>query len=142
MDDRLLFQEVAVQRATHYPEVTGALAGQSGGRLRADSQGRLVLSMAVPVQRYRRVLGALLISKGGDEITAAIYDRRLDILYVFAVALAATVLWSVYLAGTLARPIRRLAHAARSTPIPLAGSLAGLLFRQRCRTPTDTTNAQ
>ncbi len=112
MDDLLLYREAAVQRAEHYPEVAGALAGQSGGRLRADSQGRLVLSMAVPVQRYRRVLGALLISKGGDEITAAVYDRRLDILYVFAVALAATVLWSVYLAGTLARPIRRLAHAA------------------------------
>jgi two-component system sensor histidine kinase ChvG len=80
--------------------------------LRADARGRLVLSVAVPVQRYRKVLGALMLSKGGDDVTKAVYARRLDILVVFAIALAATVLLSIYFASTLARPIRRLALSA------------------------------
>ena len=112
MDDLPRYREAVVQRADDFPELRRALAGESGGLLRADDQGLLVLTMAVPVQRYRKVLGSLLLSKSGSDVAAAVYARRLDILYVFAVALAATVLLSVYLAGTLARPIRRLAQAA------------------------------
>ena len=106
------YRESAVQRAGDYWEVERALAGERAGAVRSDQAGRLILSAAVPVQRYRKVLGALMLSKGGAEVDAAVYARRLDILVVFAVALAVTVLLSFYLAGTLARPIRRLAEAA------------------------------
>jgi two-component system sensor histidine kinase ChvG len=86
----------------------------------------MVLSVAVPVQRYRQVLGALLLSTGSQEIDAAVRDVRLDILKVFGIALAITVLLSLYLARTIARPIHRLADAAervrhghgRQTAIP------------------------
>ncbi len=107
-----VYQEEAIQRAENYLEVVRALGGDSTGMVRTDGDGRLVLFMAVPVQRYRQVLGAMLLSTGGDEITAAVRARRQDVLLVFGVALAATVLISLYLAGTLARPIRRLAAAA------------------------------
>jgi two-component system sensor histidine kinase ChvG len=112
MEDLPRYQEAAIQLAEDYAEVGGALAGDSQGALRADARGRLVLSVAVPVQRYRKVLGALMLSKGGDDVTKAVYARRLDILVVFAIALAATVLLSIYFASTLARPIRRLALSA------------------------------
>lgn len=111
-DDFPLYREAQEQRAADYEEVTGALAGQSPGMVRADRQGRLVLSVAVPVQRYRQVLGALMLSKDGAVVDAAVDDRRRDILIVCGVALAVTVLLSFYLAGTIARPIRRLAQAA------------------------------
>src|SRR3546814_6392930 len=75
-------------------------------------QGRLVWSGAVPVQRDRQVLGAHMLSKDGTEGDAAVDDRRRDILIVCGVAFAGTVLLSFYLAGTIARPIRRLARAA------------------------------
>ena len=112
MEDLPRYQEAAIQLAEDYPEVGAALAGESQGALRADARGRLVLSVAVPVQRYRKVLGSLMLSKGGDDVTKAVYARRLDILVVFAIALGATVLLSIYFASTLARPIRRLALAA------------------------------
>jgi two-component system sensor histidine kinase ChvG len=83
-----------------------------GTAVRSDSRGRLVLSVAVPVQRYRQVLGALMLSQDGQSIASAVRDRRLDILIVFGVALAVTVLLSVYLASTIARPISHLADAA------------------------------
>ncbi|MEQ8355649.1 MAG: stimulus-sensing domain-containing protein [Kiloniellaceae bacterium] len=111
-DDFPLYAEAREQKARDYDEVTGALAGQSPGRVRVDRQGRLVLSVAVPVQRYRQVLGALMLSKDGADVNAAVDDRRRDILIVCGVAFAVTVLLSFYLASTIARPIRRLALAA------------------------------
>ncbi len=108
----LRYREAAEQFATDYEEANRALSGESGGAVRVDYRGRLVLSVAVPVQRYRKVLGALMLSKDGTEISAAVRDRRRDILVVFGVAFAVTILLSLYLAGTIARPIRRLANAA------------------------------
>ncbi|MFQ5773746.1 MAG: stimulus-sensing domain-containing protein [Kiloniellaceae bacterium] len=106
------YREARTQRATDYEEVERALTGETRGMVRLDRRGRLVLSVAVPVQRYRQVLGALMVSKDGTDVEAAVRDRRLDILLVFGVALGVTVLLSLYLAGTIARPIRRLAEAA------------------------------
>jgi len=106
------YTEAAIQRATNYIEVERALSGESPGMVRLDRRGRLVLSVAIPVQRYRKVLGALMLSKDGSEVAAAVHDRRRDVLLVFGVAFAVTVLLSFYLAGTIARPIRRLAWAA------------------------------
>jgi two-component system sensor histidine kinase ChvG len=111
-DNFPVYREAREQEAGDYEEVLGALSGQSPGMVRVDRQGRLVLSVAVPVQRYRQVLGALMLSKDGAVVDAAVDDRRRDILIVCGVAFAVTVLLSFYLAGTIARPIRRLALAA------------------------------
>jgi two-component system sensor histidine kinase ChvG len=72
----------------------------------------MVLNVAVPVQRYRQVLGALLLSSDGADIQATVRSVRFDILEVFGVALGITVLLSFYLARTIAQPIHRLADAA------------------------------
>ncbi|MFQ5955603.1 MAG: stimulus-sensing domain-containing protein [Kiloniellales bacterium] len=104
--------EAATQRADDYQEVRRALAGESKGIVRADDGGGLIISVAVPVQRYRRVLGALMLSHSGAEVERAARSVRFDILKVFGVVLAITVLASLYLAGTIARPVRRLAVAA------------------------------
>jgi len=111
-EDPPRYREARIQRAAHYPEVEQALLGESPGVVRADRRERLVLSVAVPVQRYRRVLAALMLSRDGAAVELAVRARRLDILVVFAIALAVTVLLSIYLAGTIARPVRRLAEAA------------------------------
>ena len=112
LGDLPTYEEAPIQRAVDYAEAERALAGESSGMVRLGRGGRLVLSVALPVQRYRKVLGALMVSKDGSEITRAVRDRRRDILVVFGVAFAVTVLLSLYLAGTIARPILRLASAA------------------------------
>ncbi len=107
------YAEYAVQTAADYQEVVYALSGGVKNMVRAAPGGDgMVLSVAAPVQRYKQVLGALMLNKTSRDIDAAVLDVRLDILKVFAVALAVTVLLSLYLAGTIARPIRRLAAAA------------------------------
>ncbi len=106
------YLEAPMQNAADYDEVMFALAGEPGAELRQTEAGDYVLSAAVPVQRYRQVLGALMLSKNGDDIDRQIREMRFFVLQLFAVALAVTSLLSIYLAGTIARPVRRLAEAA------------------------------
>jgi two-component system, OmpR family, sensor histidine kinase ChvG len=107
------YQEPADQSAADYDEVQKALLGDIGNAVRAEFDGGgLMLSVAVPVQRYKQVLGAVLLSFDSTEIDQAVRGVRFEIMKVFLIVLGVTVLLSVYLAGTIARPIRRLAAAA------------------------------
>lgn len=97
-------------------DVVRALDGEETTRLWRveDADGRLhpVLTVAAPVQRYRQIQGAVVLTRNGEAVEEALRAVRLDILRVFALTLAVTVLLSIYLAGTIARPIRRLAASA------------------------------
>lgn len=106
------YQEAAVQNAADYQEVVKAMSGDSATFVRDAGKGKMILSAAVPVQRYRQVLGALLLTKQGDDIESTLRDTRLTILGVSGIALGVTVLLSLYLASTIALPIHRLADAA------------------------------
>src|SRR5499427_1859130 len=107
------YQESASPRAEDYLEVVRALRGETGSAVRSDaSTGGLVFSVAIPIQRYKQVLGAVMLSTGSGEIEEELRTVRLELLRIFGVALLVTVLLSFYLAGTIARPIRRLAAAA------------------------------
>lgn len=101
------------ETAEDYSEALRAIHGESGSAVRSDPQtGGLVVSVAVPVQRYKQVLGAVMLSSGNGEIEEELRTVRLELLRIFSVALLVTVLLSLYLAGAIARPIRRLAAAA------------------------------
>jgi two-component system sensor histidine kinase ChvG len=80
--------------------------------VRTAPRSGLILSVAVPVSRYKQVLGAIMLSTDSRDIEESLRSVRIDILNVFAIVLIATVLMSLYLAGTIARPVRRLAAAA------------------------------
>ena len=107
-----VYRESAEPRAEDYPEVMRALRGDTASTIHSDPTGGLVLSAAVPVQRYKQVLGAVMLSTASGEIEEDVRTVRLELLRIFGVALLVTVLLSFYLAGTIARPIRRLAAAA------------------------------
>jgi two-component system sensor histidine kinase ChvG len=108
-----VYRESASPRAEDYEEVMRALRGETGSAIRSDPQtGGLVFSVAIPIQRYKEVLGAVMLSTGSAEIEEELRTVRLELLRIFGVALLVTVLLSFYLAGTIARPIRRLAAAA------------------------------
>ncbi|MCW8862188.1 MAG: sensor histidine kinase [Rhodospirillales bacterium] len=106
------YEEYSIQHGSHYEESMAALEGDRAAMVRKLGSGVLLLSVAVPVQRYKVVLGAVMLSKDSREIDAAVLDVRIDILKVFAVTLTVTFMLSVYLAGTIARPLNRLAAAA------------------------------
>jgi two-component system, OmpR family, sensor histidine kinase ChvG len=107
------YRESAAPKAADYPEVERALRGDTASQVRRDRNGAgLQLSVAVPIQRYKQVLGAVMLQVGSADLEQAVRAVRLDILKVFLIALTVTVLLSFYLAGTIARPVRRLAAAA------------------------------
>lgn len=107
-----LYVERPLQHARHYPEVIEAFDGETVYAVRSLDLDHLILTVAVPVQRYKQVLGALLLSEASYKIDDAMLEVRLDILKIFLVSLGVTILLSIYLAGTIARPLRRLSMAA------------------------------
>jgi len=107
-----LYRERPEQQAGDYPEVLEALIGNEERALRRLSGGELYLSVAVPVQRLRQVHGALLVTSIGRDIEQAVHRARIAILQAFGLALCVTVLLSLFLARTIALPLRRLAQAA------------------------------
>ena len=100
------------QHGQDYREVSGAMQGVVWVARRSMPDGSLVLSVAVPVTRYKQTLGVLMLSKTSDDVDTAMFEVRKDTLKVFSVTLVFTVLISLYLGGTIARPIRILGRAA------------------------------
>lgn len=95
-----------------YPEVIKALTGNRATVVRVNEDGEQVVSVAVPVQRFRGVLGVLMLSTEGGDIDNILAGERQAILRVFGVAAFVMAILSLLLASTIANPLRRLAAAA------------------------------
>ena len=106
------FPETAPLPGRDLPVASKALDGTTGTARWSIPGGGIRLGAAAPIQRFKQVLGAVLLTSTAEEIEAAVRAVRFDILKVFAGVLALTVLLSLYLAGAIARPVRRLAAAA------------------------------
>lgn len=106
------YTEFPFPHANDYNETRRALNGEVASGLREISESRLLISVGVPVQGLRKVVGALMLSVDSQEIDDRVRAERLTILKLFAAILGFTVLASLYLAGAIVRPIHRLAEAA------------------------------
>lgn len=100
------------QIASDYRELQEAFNGTTASNIRSTPDESVMLSVAVPIQRFRRVLGGLLVSVKTSEIEEVVRQERLVILEIFGVAVVVTILFSVALASTIVRPVRRLAEFA------------------------------
>ncbi|MEQ9518420.1 MAG: sensor histidine kinase [Parvibaculum sp.] len=106
------YREAGSQNGRIYQEVNLALGGLHATMERVNDRGEVIVSVAVPVQRFRAVLGVLFLSTKGGDIDAIVRGERLAIVEVFMIALGVAILMSVVLAGTIAEPVRRLAETA------------------------------
>jgi two-component system sensor histidine kinase ChvG len=106
------YVERAVPDGARLPEAAERLRGFNASAVRVAPDGMLILSAAVPVQRYKQVLGALMLTRDNRAIAASLREVRYDMMVIAAAALGITVLLSLYLAGTITQPIVRLARAA------------------------------
>lgn len=93
-------------------EVQQAFQGQRSEVVRLNPKGETIVSVAVPIQRFRSVRGVLLLSTQGGDIDAIIASERFSLLQVFLVAALVMIILSLFLAGAIAGPVRRLAEAA------------------------------
>jgi two-component system sensor histidine kinase ChvG len=112
--DLPLYTEIGGANGKAYPEVATALTGTSVPIVRVNDKGELVVSVAVPIQRMRAVLGVLLLSTRGGDIDNIVAAERWGIVRVSLFAAAVTIVLSVILANTIAGPVQRLSAAAES----------------------------
>src|ERR1700754_1972298 len=110
--DLPLYNELGPENGKGYHEVVQALDGIKTSMVRVNDRGEVIVSVAVPVQRFRAVHGALMLSTQGDDIDQMVTAERLAILKVGGVASAVMIVLSLLLASTIAGPVRRLADGA------------------------------
>jgi two-component system, OmpR family, sensor histidine kinase ChvG len=106
------YRELGGENGKGYPEVVEALAGRNASQVRLDDRGRVIVSVALPVQRFRSVRGVLLLSTQGGDIDQRVEAERRKVVKMFLIASVIMVLLSVLLASTIAGPVRRLSEAA------------------------------
>jgi two-component system sensor histidine kinase ChvG len=109
-----IYTEIGGANGKAYPEVATALTGTSVPIVRINDKGELVVSVAVPIQRMRAVLGVLLLSTRGGDIDNIVAAERWGIVRVSLFAAAVTIVLSIILANTIAGPVQRLANAAEN----------------------------
>lgn len=105
-------KDYGLDNGREFPEVNAALLGATVSVVRLNDRRQIIVLVAVPVQRYRAVLGTLVLSTSGGEIDDVLGGERRVVLSTFGFVALVTMLLSVFLAGTIAEPIRRLAAAA------------------------------
>ncbi|WEJ33058.1 sensor histidine kinase [Devosia sp. SD17-2] len=106
------YQEYGADEGTRYPEVASALQGAPADFVRVDERNQLVVSVAVPVQRMRAIVGAILLSTAPGDIDSVVAQERWSILRIALIATVVQIGLSFLLAGTIAGPMRRLSAAA------------------------------
>ncbi len=107
------YHELGPAAGKDYPEVAQALDGaKSAYMVRVNDRNEVIVSVAVPVQRFRAVRGALLLSTQGGDINQAVEAERLQIVKLFGIMLVVMVVLSTLLARTIAGPVKRLAEGA------------------------------
>jgi two-component system sensor histidine kinase ChvG len=110
--DLPLYKELGPENGMGYAEVALALTGQKASMVRVNDRGEVIVSVAVPVQRFRAVRGSLMLSTQGADIDNMVAAERLQIVKLFLILLGVMVVLSNVLAATIAGPVRRLADAA------------------------------
>ena len=107
-----VYRERQRQQAGDYNEVVMALAGEPARQLRQDARGRIVLSVAVPIQDLRLVRGALMVSISGGKIEEEIAEVNVVFIQLFGIVTLITIALSVWLARSITGPITYLASEA------------------------------
>lgn len=108
------YVHVSSKQALDYPDVQHAQQGSVNATAWEDEEGRIILSAAAPVQKVKNILGTVLLTREAREIEEAMARVRFDVLTGFLGALSVTIFLSLYLAGIIGRPLKKLAKAAEA----------------------------
>jgi two-component system, OmpR family, sensor histidine kinase ChvG len=131
VDDARIFIQGAVDnpQLALSEEVASALTGRTVARERFDDNGNRVVSVSVPIQRVRAVVGVLTLES--SDVSAVVdAERRALYPFIFASVLV-TMLSASLLAWSIAVPLRRLAEAADNVRRGRAPSLQADGLRKR-----------
>jgi two-component system, OmpR family, sensor kinase len=96
------------------PEIQRALEGAPFSQIRDSIDlGHDIMATAVPIQDEERLLGAVRITRSVQQVNDNIRNITIGLVAIGIAALAAGMLLAFGLAGSLSRPLTRLAAAAK-----------------------------
>lgn len=93
--------------------VEAALAGRYGAVTRkSPGQRSVTLYSAIPIASGEQVVGAVQVSQSTLRLLRDLYEVRLAVFQAFLVSVLVAIVLSVFVSGTIARPLKRLRREA------------------------------
>ena len=97
---------------TDYKTLSRALKGSKNIVVNKNEVGQSVVHVSMPIIKYKAIIGYLVLSTQNNAIDMIVYQERMSILKVFLIASLITIILSIILSNTIAKPMRELAIAA------------------------------
>ena len=91
-------------------EVTAALQGRHPAKMRRAESGQRVISVSIPIQHVRAVLGVVTLE--ANDVDEIIARQREALIPFILIAVAVTLASSLVMNSLVAQPVMRLARAA------------------------------
>jgi len=91
-------------------EVARALGGEHVSGVRRGEGGARVVSVSIPIQHVKAVLGVLTLE--ASDVDAIIARERMALIPFILIAISVTLISSLLLNSLIAQPVRRLSRAA------------------------------
>lgn len=111
--DLPIFHDLGRKNGKNYLDVSSALAGGvSTATVMVNPQGQKIVSVAVPIQRFKAIQGALLLSTRGGELDDLLEAEFRSLLVLLGVTGLIVTILSLVLARGIAVPLRDLSSAA------------------------------
>lgn len=98
--------------STDFNLLSDALNGSNNIVVSENEKNQAVVSIAVPIKKYKAIIGYLVLSTQDNAIDMIVNQERASILKVFIVAAFITILLSLVLSYTIGKPVKELADAA------------------------------
>ena len=98
--------------STNFNLLSDALNGSNNIVVSENEKNQAVVSIAVPIKKYKAIIGYLVLSTQDNAIDMIVNQERASILKVFIVAAFITTLLSLVLSYTIGKPVKELADAA------------------------------
>jgi len=98
--------------STDFNLLSDALNGSNNIVVSENEKNQAVVSVAVPIKKYKATIGYLVLSTQDNAIDMIVNQERASILKVFVVAAFITILLSLVLSYTIGKPVKELADAA------------------------------
>ncbi len=108
-----VYKEIGNANGRAYPEVREALSGQDAAMLLLNDKSEQIVSVAVPITRFKKVMGVLLLSTPPGEIDKVLSASRSDLWPFALIAVIASIVMGLFLARTVAGPMQRLSATAK-----------------------------
>ena len=104
-------------RSKQLENYVDAVNVQKGEKVSATAwldNGRVILTAAAAIQKADQAMGFMVLTNNGQDIEEGMARVRFDVLTAALAALSITIFLSLYLAGMIGRPLKKLARAAEA----------------------------